>query len=268
MNNVLKTAHGGYKQYKSLNDKIEKAKGHVDDIKKLHRFAVAVYARGPGSSSEILELAYEGVSRMAQLLPNPYVSKYLEFYQPGINALSKLWRVKDEAELALKWSRRLHEMEQNFCDGIDSIVSEYSYASDMVDRDGKIPSNLPAGLKAYLKAHVEYEDSLQDVRNAVHNVDWRKTQHALETVEFHLEYAANQHEYLLQRKQVLSLGVILFAKRVAAAHAHFSQTFAKTREAGDKANKTLLKLTSSSNPAESIGGSYAEREMYWGYYKR
>ncbi|OSQ42080.1 hypothetical protein, partial [Marivita geojedonensis] len=269
MNKLLQSAKAGHKKYKTLNDKIENVQGYVDDAKKLQRFAVAVYKGGPGSSSEILELAYEGVSRLAQLLPAPsYVSKYLEFYQPGINALSELWRVKDEAELSLKWSSGLHEMEKNFCKGVDSIVSKYAYASEMVNKDGYVSSDLPDDLKMYLKAHSEYEAGMRDVRNAVRNVDWRKTLRAIETVDFHLEYAAGKHEYLMKQKKAVSMGVILAAKDIAAAHAHFAQTFARTREAGDKANKTMRKLTSSTNPAMSIGGSYVEGEMNWEIYKR
>jgi hypothetical protein len=265
---IFRELKGGHDKYKSIKGKIEHVQGRIDDIRKLHSFASNLIRKRVGSSSVLLKLTYEGVTRLSGFLPTPYLSHYLQFYQSGINVLSQLYRVTDESKLVVDWSRGLHKSATEFENAIDSLVDKFSYASAMVDQDGSPSVNMPAGLKDYLERLDEYEESTKDVRNAIKNVDWSKKAQAVETVGFHLEYAAGQHKSLLQRKQALSKGIIYQARDIAAAHAHFAFTYSKIMSAGDNANKTMKRLTSSTDNIDSIAGLGTKRKMTYGEYDR
>ena len=187
MSNLMKYGKGlksGHQQYRSIKGKIEKVEGKIKDIRKLQTFASNLIHQRAGSSSVLLELSYEGITRLAGLLPTPYVSNYLQFYQSGISAVSQLWRAKDESKLVLDWSRGLHKSATEFEDAIDALVAEYSYAGAMVNCDGYPSGNLPSGLQDYLRRLDEYEASLQDVNNSIKTVNWMKVKQARETVSF------------------------------------------------------------------------------------
>lgn len=267
MNKVLHAASSGRKAYKSLNDKIEKVQGVIDDIKKFQEFASHLFHRRPGSSSKILKLSYEGATRLAGLLPKPsFLGSYLQAYQPGIDALALLWKLEDESKLVTDWSYNLHQTAEPFVGSIDEILKEYSYGRDMVNCDGHLPRNLPKGFEMYFLAYSEYEDSVRDLMRSFGNVDWRKALQAMDAIGFHAEYAQNQFDYVLQRKQVLSLGVIGIARDIAASHAHFSHIYAQVENAGEKAGKTMKRLNKSDNAAERFAGSATERNMQIDYY--
>ena len=259
---------GGHNKYKSIKADIGKVEGAIDDIRKLQSFASNLINHRAGSSSVLLKLTYESMTRLAGLLPLPYMSHYLKFYQPGIDLLSDLWRAKDEAKLAQDWSRGLHKSATEFEKAINDLVREFSYAGAMVDLDGVPSDHLPAGLKRYLKLVDDYEYSTQVVRNSIRNVDWNKPMRAMDTVSFHGEYALGQAKELQRNKQSLSRGIVYQARDISAAHAHFASTFSKIESAGKRASKTMHRLTSSSNPVEKIAGLSAQKAMNWDLYDR
>lgn len=257
--NKSKTAKS---RYDAAKTKVDKVSGYIDDISKLRTFASHLMNGRVGSKSILLTLSYDGAKRLATFLPTPYLSRYLEYSQAGIDLLATIWKAKDETKMAQQWYDGLENVSRDLVKAIDEVTGEFSYAGAMVDHNQLLTRQLPRKFMVYFEHYddlqLDYLDYMEQSQGAVDSLPV----FGLGASNFQDQYLGQASENLAKERDKLGLAIVRTARDIAATHKHFAMIFAKTVEAGNRASNAMLHTRNSVNPGEVVAGKAAEKKMY------
>lgn len=226
-----------YKQAKKQKEKIE---GLISDAKKLYSAADNLINRDVESPGKLLKLAYEGTIRIANMLPDPFVSKYLAYHQPGIDALASILVAKEKANFIEKWFNASIVASQNITSASKSILKKNNIVYSMTNKDGVYPKNLPPDFARYFELLFPEGTKPEDIL-----------------------MSADRGRWLEESNEELGLVICSRARDIACVHLNISAKFRSFAKNGDKAQKYHQALLKSKEGGERIAGLAATRDAQY-----
>jgi hypothetical protein len=240
------TAKSNLKTYNQAKKRKEKVEGLLSDAKDLYSAADNLINKDVSSSGTLLKLAYKGTIRIANLLPDPFVSKYLAYHQPGIDALASILVAKNKANFIENWYKASVAASENFASASKAILKKNKIVHSMTNQDGKYPQNLPPDFAAYFKLLFP---------------EGQNSEHAL-------MMDAGRGIRIEESNDELGLIICTRARDIASVHLNMSSKFHGFAKNGDKAQKYHQSLLKSNEAGESIAGLSATRNLQYAEFEK